>query len=44
VLKGWPVLKVARALNASVTGVYVAKHRVGKQIKREVKQLEAQIT
>jgi RNA polymerase sigma factor (sigma-70 family) len=44
VLQEWPVRKVARALNVSVTAVYLAKHRVGKQIKKEVEQLESQIT
>ncbi len=42
VLKEWPVLKVARALNVSVSQVYLAKHRVAKLIKLEVKQIESQ--
>jgi RNA polymerase sigma factor (sigma-70 family) len=42
VLKEWAVQKVARALNVSVAEVYLAKHRVGKQIKKEIQQLESQ--
>ena len=37
-LKEWPVQKVAQSLNVSVAEVYVAKHRVGKQIKKAVEQ------
>jgi RNA polymerase sigma factor (sigma-70 family) len=42
VLKNWPVTKVARALNVSVGGVYLTKHRVAKHIKEEIKQLESE--
>ena len=42
VLKEWAVQKVARALNVSIAEVYLAKHRVGKQIKKEMQQLESQ--
>ena len=42
VIKDWGVRKVAWALNVSVAEVYLAKHRVGKQIKKEVQQLESQ--
>jgi RNA polymerase sigma factor (sigma-70 family) len=40
VLKGWPVEKVEKFLKVSQTQVYLAKHRVGAVIKREVERLE----
>ena len=40
VLKEWPVKDVARALDVSVTHVYVNKHRVAALLKKEVKDLE----
>jgi RNA polymerase sigma-70 factor (ECF subfamily) len=40
VLKEWPVLKVARALSVSVRQVYLARHRVAKLIKNQIKQME----
>ena len=42
-LKDWPVQKVAQSLNVSVAEVYVAKHRVAKQIKKAVEQMESEI-
>jgi RNA polymerase sigma factor (sigma-70 family) len=42
VLKEWAVQKVAGALNVSIAEVYLAKHRVGKQIKKEIQQLQSQ--
>jgi DNA-directed RNA polymerase specialized sigma24 family protein len=40
VLKEWPAKKVATTLRVSVTAVYVAKHRVGKLVRKEVRRLE----
>jgi RNA polymerase sigma factor (sigma-70 family) len=39
VLKGWPVGDAARALGVSVTQVYLARHRIGGMLKKELKQL-----
>lgn len=40
VLKQWPVQKVAKELRVSVTQVYLAKHRLGALLKKEVTRLE----
>lgn len=40
VLKAWPAGDVAKTLGISMASVYVAKHRVGKMVKREVSLLE----
>jgi RNA polymerase sigma-70 factor (ECF subfamily) len=40
VLKGWSASKVAEALGVSLTQVYMARHRVGKLVKREIQHLE----
>jgi RNA polymerase sigma factor (sigma-70 family) len=40
VLKEWPAQKVAKELRVSVTQVYIAKHRVGALLKREVMRVE----
>lgn len=40
VLKKWPVLKVARTLGVNIGQIYLAKHRVSRLIKREIKELE----
>ncbi len=42
VFKQWPVSKVARALKINIATVYVIKHRIGKQIKKELEALHAQ--
>lgn len=42
VVKKWPVSKVTTALGVNVGQVYLAKHRVGSLIKKEVKQLQQQ--
>lgn len=42
ILKEWPVLKVGRALNVSLGQIYLARHRVARLIKQEVKQIESQ--
>jgi RNA polymerase sigma factor (sigma-70 family) len=39
VLKGWPVAEAARALGVSVTQVYLARHRIGAMLKKELKYL-----
>jgi RNA polymerase sigma-70 factor (ECF subfamily) len=40
VVKGWPVTKVTAALGVSTTQVYLAKHRVGMLLRREIMRLE----
>ena len=39
-MKKWPVTKVAKTLGVNVAQVYLAKHRVGNLIKKELKELE----
>jgi RNA polymerase sigma-70 factor (ECF subfamily) len=41
VVKKWPVRKVATTLGISRGSVYLAKHRLWKLVKREVKSLES---
>jgi RNA polymerase sigma factor (sigma-70 family) len=41
VLKELPIQEVARRVGANVGQVYLAKHRVGRLLKREIKRLEA---
>jgi RNA polymerase sigma factor (sigma-70 family) len=43
VFKEWPVGKVTRELGVSATRVYLAKHRVGALLKREIRTLERKI-
>ena len=43
VFKEWPVKKVARELDVNVAQVYLAKHRVGVLLKKEVKALEKKL-
>jgi len=40
VLREWPVQKVAATLGVSAAQVYLAKHRIGGMLKKEVKRLE----
>ncbi len=40
VMREWPAQKVAATLGVSATQVYLAKHRVGRLLKKEVKRLE----
>jgi RNA polymerase sigma-70 factor (ECF subfamily) len=40
VQKNWPVQKVARTLGVSVGQVYLAKHRVGGLMKKEIQRLK----
>ncbi len=42
VLREWPVKKVAETLDVSATQVYLAKHRVGRLLKKEAQRLERQ--
>ncbi len=41
VLRKWPAGKVARALKVNVGKVYLAKHRIGTMIKKEIHQLRS---
>lgn len=43
VVKGWSVRKVMDELGVSMTQVYLAKHRVGSLIKKEISELEKQL-
>lgn len=38
--EGWPVLKVAQTLGVSVGRVYLAKHRVGRLLRKELSSLK----
>lgn len=40
VVKNWPVTKVTETLGVSTTQVYLARHRVGLLLRREIKKLE----
>jgi RNA polymerase sigma factor (sigma-70 family) len=40
VLKQWPALEVARNLQVSIARVYVAKHRIGGMITKELRRLQ----
>ena len=39
-LEGWPVWKVSQTLGVSVACVYLAKHRIGRLLKKEVASLK----
>jgi RNA polymerase sigma-70 factor (ECF subfamily) len=43
VLKRWPASKVAEALGCTLTQVYMARHRVGKLLKNEIRHLEQEM-
>jgi RNA polymerase sigma-70 factor (ECF subfamily) len=43
VLQDWPVSKVARILNISRAQVYLAKHRIGRLIKKEMERVETRV-
>ena len=43
VIKGWGVKKTAEALGINAAQVYLAKHRVGNLVKKEIKELEQQL-
>jgi RNA polymerase sigma factor (sigma-70 family) len=40
-LEGWPVRKVTKALGVNAARVYLAKHRIGALLKKEIKKLQA---
>ena len=40
VLQRWPAGKVAEALGVTTIQVYMARHRVGKLVKKEIQRLE----
>jgi RNA polymerase sigma factor (sigma-70 family) len=42
VLQRWPPREVARVLRVSVAQVYLAKHRIGRLLRQEVKKLKAE--
>jgi RNA polymerase sigma-70 factor (ECF subfamily) len=43
VLKGWGVKKTSETLGINAAQVYLAKHRVGNLVKKEVQGLEGQL-
>ena len=43
VLQHWPARKVAEALGATLTQVYIARHRLGRLDKQEVRRLEEKV-
>ena len=43
VIKKWPVSKVARTLGINRGRVYLARHRIGGMIKKEIKHLESKM-
>ena len=43
VIQGWSVEKVKKALGVSVAQVYLAKHRIGSILKKEIQKLEKQL-
>jgi RNA polymerase sigma-70 factor (ECF subfamily) len=43
VIKQWPVGKVAKTLGVSGTQVYLAKHRIGSLVKKELKRLNEKL-
>ncbi len=43
VVKGWDTERVARELGVSITQVYLAKHRVGGVLKKEIAELEQRL-
>jgi RNA polymerase sigma-70 factor (ECF subfamily) len=43
VMKGWPVLKVAQAMNVNAAQVYLIKHRISAQLKKEIQAIEKKL-
>jgi RNA polymerase sigma factor (sigma-70 family) len=43
VVQEWPARQVAKALSVSMANVYVCRHRVSSEVKREVRRLERQM-
>ncbi|MBI2924964.1 MAG: sigma-70 family RNA polymerase sigma factor [Verrucomicrobia bacterium] len=42
VVKGWPVVEVKRTLNVSAPRVYLAKHRISRLVREEMRRMEKQ--
>ena len=42
-LEQWPAKKVAGTLDVGLSRVYLAKHRVGRRLRKEIKTLQKQI-
>lgn len=42
VIQGWPVTQVAKALGVSLPLIYVTRHRIGHQLRQEIKRLRAE--
>jgi len=42
VTQGWPVTQVAKALGVSLALIYVTRHRIGLQLRQEIKRLRAE--
>lgn len=43
VVKSWPAMKVVKELDVSIAQVYLAKHRVGGLLRKEIQGLENQL-
>ena len=43
VFQGWSADKVRKELGVSIAQVYLAKHRVGSILKKEIQKLEKQL-
>jgi RNA polymerase sigma factor (sigma-70 family) len=43
VIKNWPVQRVAKTLGVSAAQVYLAKHRVGAMVKKEIRLLQGEL-
>ena len=43
VVKSWPAMKVVKELDVSIAQVYLAKHRVGGLLRKEIQGLEDQL-
>jgi RNA polymerase sigma-70 factor (ECF subfamily) len=43
VVQGWSVDKVKKELGVSIAQVYLAKHRIGSILKKEIQKLEKQL-
>lgn len=42
-VKGWPVHRVTKTLGVSAAQVYLAKHRVGAVLEKEIKRLQSEL-
>ena len=43
VIEGWPVLEVARAMKVNAAQVYLVKHRISAQVKKEIQAIEKKL-